>query len=70
MATIHCPQCGHPEIDPDDENRAFIRAFKVFDEHGSWSQCLVCSGYYSKSMTGKMIETPKKWNRDKGWFVD
>jgi hypothetical protein len=65
MSDLYCPKGHGPEIHPKDENKALIRAFKVFDEKGAWSQCLVCSGYYDS----KLNPTPEKHSDRKGWFV-
>jgi hypothetical protein len=61
---ITCPNCGATEKHPTDKNSVLIRAFKLTDKWGSWSQCLVCSGGYNASLV---------WHRDKhdpekGWF--
>jgi hypothetical protein len=47
------------------EHKLLIRAFKVTDARGHWSQCLVCAGYYDSALA----ETPASFDKAKGWFV-
>lgn len=46
---VRCPNCGSPEMHPDGD-KLLIRAYKVFDDGGTWSQCLVCAGYYDENL--------------------
>lgn len=68
---LQCPTCGAGELHPADadkpigEKRWLLRPFKVGDEHGWWSQCLVCSGFYDKDLN----EQPEKHDASKGWFL-
>ena len=56
---VQCPKCGAYEVaNPDApmaEWRLNIRACKVVDARGSWSQCLVCAA---------------NGDAKKGWFCD
>lgn len=61
-----CPKCGATEDHPHDRTKILIRACKLFDDKGAWSQCLVCSGFYDKDLS----ETPENHNPEKGWFVE
>jgi hypothetical protein len=67
---LRCPRCKSPEVNPKT-GKLFIRGFKVTDEKGHWSQCLVCSNYYAKPMIigGSFIETPQNHQPKLGWFV-
>ena len=39
-----CPLCGvREQTQPTKVN---IRGFKVFDEFGDWSECLVCESWF------------------------
>jgi hypothetical protein len=66
---LQCPRCKLPEVNPLT-GKLFLRAFKVSDNHGDWSQCLVCSGYYARPMIigGSFIETPQNHVPELGWF--
>lgn len=61
---LKCPTCGNGEMHPT-EHKLLIRAFKVTDARGHWSQCLVCAGYYDSALA----ETPASFDKAKGWFV-
>jgi|WetSurSiteA1Bulk_404760.scaffolds.fasta_scaffold43248_1 hypothetical protein len=72
-----CPTCGSLEMHPT-EDALLVRFYKVFDRDGSWSQCLVCAGYYNpktlevnpsigKDKYGRDI--PQGYDENKGWFV-
>lgn len=69
-----CPRCGASEEHPWDEKAVLIRALKVFDEKGAWSQCLVCSGHYELcDLMGfydkqELVETPENHCGSRGWF--
>ena len=67
--SLVCPKCGAPEIHPNDNNKALVRWFKVYDADGtSWSQCLVCAGYYTKFLTVlPEFLRPANW-QERGWF--
>jgi len=58
-----CPNCGNQELHPT-ENAILIRALKVFDEFGAWSQCLVCSGGYDENL----VWHENRHNPNAGWF--
>lgn len=64
-----CPNCGAGELNnpeaPVSEWRWQIRPHKVADQHGSWSQCLVCAGFYDKD---RGTYDYNKGNPKKGWF--
>lgn len=51
---IQCPN-GHSELTPEtagkpvDEWRFQIRAFKVSDNRGHWSECLICKRWFNDS---------------------
>lgn len=62
---FQCPTCKSPEEHPTKSDQILIRAFKVSDDKGDWSQCLVCSGYYTKNLE----VTAENHNPKKGWFV-
>jgi len=65
-----CPRHPYlPEVNPRT-GKLFIRGYKVTDEHGDWSQCLVCSGFYQTvdARLGEYVETPHLHNKEKGWF--
>lgn len=68
---VFCPTCGNGEIHPADtgkpvlERRWLLRPNKVHDGKCWWSQCLVCAGYYDKTLT----ETTDTFDREKGWFA-
>jgi hypothetical protein len=66
---LTCPTCGAGELNnpeaPVKEWRWQIRPHKVSDEHGSWSQCLVCAGYYDKPLG---TYTHENGDPKKGWF--
>ena len=65
MKELRCPKCGNPEIHPA-MNKLLIRANKVHDSAGWWSECLVCAGYYDKDLN----ETPENYKpNDKHWFI-
>ncbi len=65
---IRCPK-GHTELTPSSmgkpisEARWMIRPFKVQDEHGDWSECMVCAGVLNADGT----ETGNA-NNKKGWY--
>lgn len=60
-----CPKCGAEENHPT-ENAVLIRACKVEDEQGTWSQCLVCSGGYNEAL----VFNQQNHDPDKGWFCE
>jgi hypothetical protein len=63
-----CPKCGAPESHPNGK-WILIRFFKVYDADGtSWSQCLVCAGYYTRflAVVPEFLR-PKNW-QERGWF--
>ena len=62
-----CPTCNAPEKHPYDSNSILVRGYKFTDEHGHWSQCLVCSGFYNPDTLEPNAENH---NRGKGWFVE
>ena len=62
---LTCPKCGATELHPTEKNSVLIRAFKVTDDEGSWSQCLVCSGGYDANL----VWHKDNHNPNKGWFV-
>jgi hypothetical protein len=66
-----CPRCNAPEVDPE-EDRLFIRGYKVYDDKGAWSQCLVCAGYYSEVIgrPGQLEFSEEDGDSSKGWFVE
>ncbi len=60
FAELHCPKCGNPEVHPTMKDACLIRAYKV----DNYSQCLVCSGYYTKDLE----LSPENHDKSKGWF--
>ena len=62
---VQCTECGAEEQHPHYPDMVLIRAFKVHDGVKWRSQCLVCSGYYSKDLKSWSEE---QWDRSKGWF--
>ena len=64
-----CPNCGAPEIHPDNKNLALVKWFKVYDADGTeWSHCLVCAGYYTKFLAPIPDFLLPKTCRERGWF--
>ena len=67
-----CPKCRSTEMHPSEDKR-LIRSQTAVDEHGqSWSQCLVCAGYYVKKRIFcllQLIDTPDQGDSSKGWFA-
>jgi hypothetical protein len=63
MESVQCPKCGAQEVHPDGKH-LLIRAFKVSDEYGDYSQCLVCAGYYTKAL----VYDESAGDPEKGWF--
>lgn len=77
VSGVTCPKCGAPELNPAFERfgepgSCLIRAFKVVDEHGSWSQCLVCAGCYDHVLDDNFrfqyVLNGKNSDPSKGWF--
>lgn len=62
---LQCPKCGACEMHPT-QDLLLIHGFKVSDDDGWWSQCLVCSGGWSKDLSAF---DESKHNGNKGWFV-
>lgn len=71
VKSVQCPVCGSPEIDPATahlpamEQKLLIRGFKVGDEHGWWSECLVCkedhgNGWWCDAEDGSAIIEPSR----------
>lgn len=54
--SLTCPICKAPEVNEKDELN--IRAFKVADKHGWWSQCLLP---HDLSLDGKDLDGVKIW---------
>lgn len=52
-----CPVCGAPEV--KDENTVNIRAFKVNDKYGWWSECLCDHGIMD--INGKDVKVGRIW---------
>jgi len=69
LGELCCPNCGAPEVHPTNYTMALVRFFKVYDADGtSWSQCLVCAGYYTKFLTPLAeFMRPANW-KERGWF--
>lgn len=48
--SLTCPNCGAPEVQNPDapvaEWRFNIRAHRVVDEAGSWSECRACDQWF------------------------
>ncbi len=61
-----CPTCGAGEMHPTKE-LLLVRAYKVTDQEGDWSQCLVCAGAYDEDLNP--IEGLTRKDLTKGWFV-
>ena len=61
---VKCPQCGAQEMHPDGKH-VLIRAYKVSDARGWWSECLVCSGHYDKELN--IIDGPHDKSKSY-WF--
>ena len=64
-----CPKCNAPETNPSDPNTIIIRAYKVYDDKGVWSQCLNCAGYYTYR-DGKITPVQGRGDPAKGWFCE
>lgn len=47
---LTCTNCGAPEVEnpdaPVSEWRFNIRAYRVTDEHGAWSECRKCGEWF------------------------
>ena len=66
---IQCPKCGAEEMHPD-YYMLLIRANKVYDDEGCWSQCLICAGYYERKDPKDPGYPIDKMARLKGgWFT-
>lgn len=68
---LQCPTCGATEMHPT-KNQLLIRAFKVNDGQGWWSQCLVCAGYYDENLNVKPIGSNGRdpdYDHNLGWFL-
>lgn len=61
-----CPKCGAGEMHPFRE-LLLIRAYKVYDDEGAWSQCLVCAGAYDEDLN-PLDKTKEELTG--GWFVE
>ncbi len=61
---VTCPHCGAEEMHPT-EDWLLIRAYKIFDSQGAWSQCLVCAGYYDAELN----YSEERGEHTKGWFL-
>jgi hypothetical protein len=72
---LQCPIHHVPEVNPET-GKLFIRAYKVTDHGYVWSQCLICSGFYTVADVAgtydKQVveETPAKHDIGKGWFKE
>lgn len=71
-----CPKCKAFEENPDDKDSVLVRGYKVFDEYGAWSQCLVCSGGYevqvrreASGLVAHYVWVGKS-DQNKGWFCE
>ena len=71
-----CPKCKAPGVHPDLEHM-LVRAHKVQDDQGFWSQCLVCSGHYkvvwhkvegSRKLEKEILFDTENHDPAKGWF--
>jgi hypothetical protein len=60
---LQCPKCKHFEVHPNGK-QLLIRAYKVYSGDKWWSQCLVCSGYYTTDLTVPDVNAKPKG----GWF--
>ena len=65
LKVVQCPNCGSGEMHPT-KDQLLVRALKVHDKAGWWSQCLVCAGYYDS----KLNHTPDCGDPAIGWFCD
>lgn len=63
----HCPKHGWiPESHPT-KDLILVRAFKVYDDKGVWSQCLLngCGNGYDEDGNERPVED---YQADQGWF--
>lgn len=62
---FNCPRCGWlPECHPT-EKVLLVRGYKVSDDAGDWSQCLICSGLVSPDL---VVRGRECHDGEKGWF--
>ena len=53
VKNVSCIVCGAPEVN-EATGLLNIRGYKVYDDHGAWSECLLCDF----------------WFTDDGWIED